>query len=217
MPDSAAAAAATRRREIRVDLQRIADMVPARCRLLDIGCGDGALLDYLIHEKGVDGRGIEISVAGVNTCITHGLSVIQGDADTDLDDYPDAAFDMVVLSQTLQAMRNPRKVLVNLMRIGKKAVVSFPNFGYWRVRVGLLFLGNMPITKALPYQWYDTPNIHQCTIKDFVRLADELGITIERSIALNRTEQVRRIGCSTFLANMMGEQALFLLSKPSND
>ena len=190
-------------------------MVPPRCRLLDIGCGDGALLDYLIHEQGVDGRGIEISVSGVNACITHGLSVIQGDADTDLDDYPDAAFDVVVLSQTLQAMRNPRKVLDNLLRIGTKAIVSFPNFGYWRVRLGLLFLGNMPITKALPYQWYDTPNIHHCTIKDFVRLCDELGITIERSIALNRQEHVRRIGSSPFLANLMGEQALFLLSKPS--
>jgi methionine biosynthesis protein MetW len=217
MPDATLqppnAGSGARRREIRVDLQRIADMVPAHCRLLDIGCGDGVLLDYLVHEKGVDGRGIEISVAGVNAAITHGLSVIQGDADTDLDDYPDNAFDVVVLSQTLQAMRNPRKVLENLMRIGTKAIVSFPNFGYWRVRLRLLVWGDMPKTKALPFEWYDTPNIHQCTIKDFVRLADELGITIERSIALKRNEQVRRIGSSPFLANLMGEQALFLLSK----
>jgi methionine biosynthesis protein MetW len=214
MPDTTLRPTIPRKRELRVDLQRIADMVPARCRLLDIGCGDGALLDYLVHDKGVDGRGIEISVSGVNAAITHGLSVIQGDADTDLDDYPDAAFDIVVLSQTLQAMRNPRKVLENLLRIGNKAIVSFPNFGYWRVRLRLLTWGDMPITKALPYQWYDTPNIHQCTIKDFVRLADDLGITIERSIALDRTNKVRRIGSTPFFANLMGEQALFLLSKP---
>jgi methionine biosynthesis protein MetW len=209
MPDSGLP-----RHILRADLQRIAEMVPPNCRLLDIGCGDGALLDYLIHEKGVDGRGIEISVAGVNAGITHGLSVIQGDADTDLDDYPDNAFDVVVLSQTLQAMRDPRKVLENLLRIGTKAIVSFPNFGYWRVRLRLLLWGDMPITKALPYQWYDTPNIHQCTIKDFVRLADELGITIERSIALKRNNEVRRIAASLFASNLMGEQALFLLSKP---
>jgi len=214
MLDSTPSPATTRRSTLRVDLRRIADMVPEGCRLLDIGCGDGELLDYLVHEKGVDGRGIEISVAGVNAAITHGLSVIQGDADTDLDDYPDNAFDFVVLSQTLQAMRNPRAVLENLLRIGNKAIVSFPNFGYWRVRIRLLLVGDMPITKALPYQWYDTPNIHQCTIKDFVRLCKELGITIERSIALNRREQVRRIGSTPFFANLMGEQALFLLSKP---
>lgn len=209
MPDSGLP-----RRTLRADLQRIAEMVPPDCRLLDIGCGDGALLDYLIHEKGVDGRGIEISVAGVNAGITHGLSVIQGDADTDLNDYPDSAFDVVVLSQTLQAMRDPRKVLENLLRIGTKAIVSFPNFGYWRVRLRLLLWGDMPITKALPYQWYDTPNIHQCTIKDFVGLCDELGITIERSIALKRNNEVRRIASSLFFSNLMGEQALFLLSKP---
>lgn len=206
-------AGAVRKRELRVDLQRIADMVDPNCRLLDIGCGDGALLDYLVHEKGVDGRGIEISTAGVNACVTHGLSVIQGDADTDLEHYPDGAFDFVVLSQTIQATRNPRQVLEDMLRIGRKAIVSFPNFGYWRVRLGLLFFGHMPITKALPYDWYDTPNIHQCTIKDFMRLCDRLGITIERSIALNHLGHVRRIQSSDFLANLVGEQGVFLLTK----
>lgn len=200
-------------RTLRVDLQHIADMVSPNSRLLDVGCGDGALLDYLVHERGVDGRGIEISTAGVNACVTQGLSVIQGDADTDLDHYPDSAFDFVVLSQTIQATRNPRHVLENMLRIGRKAVVSFPNFGYWRVRLGLLFFGHMPITKALPYDWYDTPNIHQCTIGDFVRLCDRLGITIERSLALNHQGRVRRIRSSEFLANLMGEQAVFLLTK----
>ena len=214
MPDSSAPLSnGTRTRGLRVDLQRIADMVPANTRLLDVGCGDGALLDYLVHEKGVDGRGIEISTDGVNACVTQGLSVIQGDADTDLHHYPDNAFDYVILSQTIQATRNPRDVLENMLRIGKKAIVSFPNFGYWRVRLGLLFFGHMPITKALPYDWYDTPNIHQCTIKDFVRLCDRLGITIERSIALNHLGHTRRIHSSVFLANLVGEQGVFLLTK----
>lgn len=213
MPDSTPLSTGTRPRQLRIDLQRIADMVSANTRLLDVGCGDGALLDYLVHEKGVDGRGIEISTAGVNACVTQGLSVIQGDADTDLHHYPDDAFDYVILSQTIQATRNPRDVLENMLRIGKKAIVSFPNFGYWRVRLGLLFFGHMPITKALPYDWYDTPNIHQCTIKDFVRLCDRLGITIERSIALNNQGDARRIHSSVFLANLVGEQGVFLLTK----
>jgi len=215
MPDSTITALSNgaRTRRLRVDLQRIADMVGPNTRLLDVGCGDGALLDYLVHEKGVDGRGIEISTAGVNACVTQGLSVIQGDADTDLNHYPDDAFDFVILSQTIQATRNPRDVLENMLRIGKKAIVSFPNFGYWRVRLGLLFFGHMPITKALPYDWYDTPNIHQCTIKDFVRLCDRLGITIERSIALNNLGHTRRIHSSVFLANLVGEQGVFLLTK----
>jgi len=215
MPDSTTTALSNgaRTRRLRVDLQRIADMVGPNTRLLDVGCGDGALLDYLVHEKGVDGRGIEISTAGVNACVTQGLSVIQGDADTDLNHYPDDAFDFVILSQTIQATRNPRDVLENMLRIGKKAIVSFPNFGYWRVRLGLLFFGHMPITKALPYDWYDTPNIHQCTIKDFVRLCDRLGITIERSIALNNLGHTRRIHSSVFLANLVGEQGVFLLTK----
>ena len=150
---------------------------------------------------------------GVNACVSQGLSVIQGDADTDLDDYPDGAFDYVVLSQTLQATRAPRDVLGNMLRIGRRAIVSFPNFGHWRVRVSLMFEGRMPVTNALPYHWFDSPNIHSCTIKDFIQLCAELDIEIERSIALNHRGARRRIRSNVALANLAGEQAVFLLTK----
>ncbi|NQV54409.1 MAG: methionine biosynthesis protein MetW [Rhodospirillales bacterium] len=198
---------------IRDDLRIIADMVAPGSRLLDVGCGDGALLDYLIHRKDVDGRGIELSMEGVNACVSHGLSVIQGDADTDLNDYPDGAFDYVVLSQTLQATRAPKEVVANLLRIGRRAIVSFPNFGHWRVRVSLMFGGRMPVTSSLPHEWFETPNIHYCTIKDFVRLCGEMEIGIEKSIALNNTGVPRPILSNWAIANLVGQQAVFLLSK----
>src|SRR5690606_36821433 len=150
---------ATRRGDIRVDLQLIAVMVAPASRVLDIGCGDGALLDYLVHFKQVDGRGMELSQAGVHTCRSHGLSGIQGDADIDLKDYPSHAFDDAVLSQTIQATRDPKGVVEQLARIGRRAIVSFPNFGYWGVRMHLLTQGRMPVTAALPLHWFDTPNI----------------------------------------------------------
>lgn len=202
-----------RRESIRVDLQLIADMVEPGSRVLDIGCGDGELLDHLVHFKDVDGRGIELSSSGVNACVSAGLPVIQGDADTDLNDYPDAAFDYVVLSQTLQATMAPRSVMENLLRIGNRAIVSFPNFGYWRIRLGLLLNGRMPHTKSLPHEWYDTPNIHFCTIKDFILLCDDMGITIERSISLDHIGRSRGIGSSMFFANLFGEQGVFLLHR----
>jgi methionine biosynthesis protein MetW len=205
--------AAHQRANLRGDLQIVANMVEPGSRLLDVGCGDGALLDYLIHEKGVDGRGVELSMQGVNACVSHGLSVIQGDADTDLDDYPDGAFDYVVLSQTLQATRAPRDVLGNMLRIGRRAIVSFPNFGHWRVRVSLMFGGRMPVTNALPHHWFDSPNIHSCTIKDFIQLCAEMGIGIERSVALNHRGARRRIRSNVALANLAGEQAVFLLAR----
>ena len=149
-----------KRSALRIDLKLIADMVEPSSRLLDVGCGDGSLLEYLSHEKGVDGRGIELSMDGVNACVSRGLSVIQGDADTDLFNYPDHAFDFVILAQTLQATRAPKEVLENLLRIGRRAIVSLPNFGYWRVRLSLALQGRMPHTKTLPHNWYDTPNIH---------------------------------------------------------
>lgn len=152
---------------IRIDLQIIADMIEPDTRLLDVGCGNGDLLDYLVHFKQVDGRGIEISTEGVRSCVNAGLSVIQGDADTDLETYPDQAFDYVVLSQTLQTVTAPRVVLENMLRIGRRAIVSFPNFAYWRLRLYLALTGRMPVSKSLPYQWHNTPNIHLCTIKDF--------------------------------------------------
>lgn len=200
-------------RTIRVDLKLIADMIEPRSRVLDVGCGDGALLEYLTAFKQVDGRGIELSTAGVNVCISRGLSVIQGNADADLKDYPDAAFDYVILGNTLQAMTEPREVLRHMLRIGRHAIVSFPNFAYWRVRFDFLVRGRMPVSDLMPYQWYDTPNIHLCSIKDFVALCDELGLKIERSISLNAAGGVRRIGSAFFSANLSGEQAVFLLTK----
>src|SRR6266700_1472659 len=151
----------------RVDLLFVAEMVGRGAKVLDVGCGDGELLRILGETRGVDGRGIELSREGVNECVAKGLAVIQGDADTDLVDYPDDAFDYVILSQTLQATRHPRIVLEHMLRIGRRAVVSFPNFGHWQVRLQLLFAGHMPRTDILPHSWYDTPNIHHCTIKDF--------------------------------------------------
>ena len=199
---------------LRVDLQLIADMIEPGTRLLDIGCGEGELLDHLWREKQVDGRGIEISQAGVNACVTRGLSVIQGDADTDLGDYPAGIFDYAILSQTLQATSSPRHVLGELVRIGKRAIVSFPNFGHWRVRRHLLLRGRMPVTRALDYSWHDTPNIHLCTIDDFVDLCRDLDIVIERAIMLDSNGRpLSGIRGSGALANLFGEQGLFLLQR----
>jgi len=201
-----------RAQPLRRDLALIAEMIPPGIRVLDIGCGDGALLEHLVHELGVDGRGIELSQAGVNACVGHGLSVIQGDADTDLKDYPSGAFDVAVLSQTLQATRAPRAVLEQLVRIGRRAIVSFPNFGHWRVRWRLLFDGRMPTTQVLPAHWYDTPNIHLCTILDFEDMAAELGITIERALVLDSSGRAKALN-SMRLANWFGEQCIVLLRR----
>ena len=198
---------------LRTDLALIAEMVTKDARVLDVGCGDGALLRHLIVSKNVDGRGVDLSQAGVNACVARGLSVIQGDADTDLRDYPAAAFDFVILSQTLQATRQPRLVIEDLLRIGRRAIVSFPNFGHWRVRWHLLTEGTMPMTGTLNQPWHSTPNIHLCTVTDFVNLCDELGITIERMLSVDGRGR-GRVGASTRFANFFGEQAVFLLSKP---
>ena len=197
----------------RPDHLLVLEMVEAGSRVLDVGCGDGALLRLLQARKGVDGRGIEISQAGVNASVAHGLSVIQGDADTDLDNYPDDAFDQVILSQTLQATRNPRKVLENMLRIGRRAVISFPNFGHWRMRAQVVFRGRMPVTQHLPDTWYDTPNIHLCTIRDFVDLCDEIGCRIERGAALDGSGQKIAFNAPWWFWNVFGQQAVFLLSR----
>ncbi len=198
--------------KLRPDLQRVAEMVAPGSRVLDIGSGDGSLLDHLHRDKQVDGRGIELSMEGVRETVAQGLSVIQGDADTDLDDYPAGAFDYVILSQTLQATRAPKAVLENMLRIGRHAIVSFPNFGHWRVRLSLAIRGRMPETKTLTYRWYDTPNIHLCTIRDFTDLCADLGIEVERVLSLGRDGAIRFEGAGG-LANLLADQAVFLLRK----
>jgi methionine biosynthesis protein MetW len=200
-------------KHLRGDLRLVASMVEAGSRVLDIGCGEGELLAYLAQWKGADGRGMELSQSGVNACVRHGLSVIQGDADHDLKDYPSDSFDYVVLSQTLQATYRPRVVLENMTRIGRRAIVSFPNFAHWRMRLGLLTGGRMPITPFLGASWYDTPNIHFCTVLDFVGLCDEMGVTIERSLTLDRYGRPFRLNPRAGLANFLAEQALFLLRR----
>lgn len=197
----------------RIDLLRIADMVETGARVLDVGCGDGALLRLLAERRDVDGRGIEISQRGVNDCVALGLSVIQGDADTDLGAYPTAAFDFVILSQTLQATRQPRLVLENLLRIGKRAIVSVPNFGHWKIRAQIALRGRMPVTESLQSTWYDTANIHFCTIRDFIELTIEVGATIEHSVALDAAGRPLHADTPLWLQNLLGEQAVFLLSR----
>ncbi len=197
--------------ELRQDLRLIADMIEPGSRVLDIGCGDGSLLAYLARCKKVDGRGIELSQSGVNVCVGHGLSVIQGDADRDLEAYPAGAFDVVVLSQTLQATQRPRKVIEALVRIGRRAIVSFPNFGFWRIRLRLLINGRMPVSHCLSYPWYETPNIHLCTISDFVALCDEIGVWVERSVTLDRHGRPYSLDPRGSLANLLAEQGIFVL------
>ncbi|WP_296525728.1 methionine biosynthesis protein MetW [Rhodoplanes sp.] len=196
----------------RVDLLLVSEMVEPGSRVLDVGCGDGELL-RLLEARGVDGRGIELSREGVNECVAKGLAVVQGDADTDLASYPDDAFDYVILSQTLQATRRPRDVIEHMLRIGRHAIVSFPNFGHWRIRLQLLFYGRMPRTANLPETWYDTPNIHFCTIKDFNEMCALTGARMEKAVALDPWGTALKIDAPWWFWNLFGEQAVFVLSR----
>ena len=197
----------------RIDLKLVAEMVTPGSRVLDVGCGDGQLLSLLAETRNVDARGIELSREGVAGCVARGLSVIQGDADTDLVEYPDDSFDYVILSQTIQATRNPRLVLEHMLRIGRRAIVSFPNFGHWRMRSQVFFKGRMPVTDSLPYAWWDTPNIHFCTIRDFVSLCDELGAKVEKATALDINGQRIGFALPWWFWNFFGQQAVFLLKR----
>jgi len=198
--------------QFRADHLLVAEMVKPGSKVLDVGCGEGDLLQ-LLETRGIDGRGIELSREGVNRCVAKGLAVVQGDADTDLVNYPDDAFDYVILSQTLQATRNPRIVLEHMLRIGRHAIVSFPNFGHWSVRMQLMFFGHMPRTDMLPYHWYDTPNIHHCTIKDFRFLCKSTHAKMEKAVALNAWGTPLRLNAPWWFWNLFGEQAVFLLSR----
>jgi methionine biosynthesis protein MetW len=195
----------------RADHLLIADLVAPGSRVLDVGCGDGALLQLLADRRNVDARGIELSRERVNACVARGLSVIQGDADRDLLNYPDQAFDYAVLSLTIQATRQPLTVLKHLLRIGRKAIVSFPNFGHWRIRSQLLLTGRMPMTENLPETWYASPNAHLCTIKDFADLAELVNAEVETAVAFNSYGQQLPIKRSLSLQNLFGEKAVFLL------
>lgn len=188
-------------------------MVAPGATLLDVGCGEGTLLHWLKENKQVKGRGIELSQQGVHRAIAKGLSVIQGNADTDLEHYPNDAYDYVVLSQTLQTLKEPKEVLSQLVRLAKHTIVSVPNFGYWKNRLYLMLNGRMPVTKTLSYQWYDTPNIHFCTINDFVVLCGELGLTIERRLYVNQFGQPSVFNNSSHFANLFGEQGIFMIRK----
>src|ERR1700712_4248682 len=196
---------------MRVDLKLIASLIEPGSRVLDIGSGDGTLIEHLYHHRKCDARGIEIDMAEVTRSVSHGLPVMHGDADADLAQYPDGAFDYVVLSRTLQAVGRPREVLRQMLRIGTRAIVSFPNFGHWQLRWELLPRGRTPRTDAGATDWYETPNIHPCTIRDFFALCEQEGYTIQRWYALDDKGDRAPWQRAVQLANLFGEQALFLL------
>lgn len=198
---------------IRYDLSIIESWIEPGSRVLGLGCGNGELLYALKTEKNVEERGIELSEEGVSACIGKGLSVIQGDFNTELSDYPDQCFDYVILSQTLQQVYEPAGLIRAMLRIGKKAVVSFPNFGHYRIRLQLLMSGYVPVTEQLPYQWYDTPNIRVLTIRDFERFSKDLGFRIHKEVAINTTDRDMHGSIVRFFPNVRATYGLFLIGK----
>jgi len=195
----------------RIDLNLIVNLVDDDSKVLDIGCGNGDLLNLLLSNKNIKGQGLEINQKKVNECVAKGLSVIQGDADKDLSLYPNNSFDCVVLSQTIQATQEPKRILSELTRIGRKVIVSIPNFGFWKVRLDLLLKGKMPITMKLDSSWYKTQNIHLCTITDFISLCNELHINIEQTVTLHSNKHKSFSGKPSSIENLLSEEAIFLL------
>ena len=191
----------------------ISDLVEKNSRVLDVGCGDGELTSYIFKYITQDVRGIEISKSNVQKCISKGLTVIEGDAENDLYQFPDASFDFVILSQTLQAFLNPEKVLDELLRVGKKGIVTIPNFGHWKVRLNLLFKGTMPVTKSLPHKWHNTPNLHMCTIKDFFNFCDHKKIKFIKSLALSQEKLLSISKTNLNARNFFSEIGIFLIQK----
>ena len=191
----------------------ISELIENKSKALDVGCGDGELIKYLIDNKTKDIRGLEISKESVQNCLSKGLSVIEGNAENDLMQFPNHSFDYVILSQTLQAFLNPDKVIKELLRVGKKAIVTIPNFGHWKVRIKLLINGTMPLTKNLPYEWHNTPNLHMCTIKDFFVFCEKRNIKIFRSLALNQ-DKISEIDIKNLnYKNLMSDLGIFLIEK----
>ena len=191
----------------------ISDLIETNMRVLDVGCGDGTLIEFLRKNKKIDIRGIEILKNNVQQCIGKGLTVIEGDAEKDLSQFPDGSFDFVILSQTLQAFLNPEKVISELLRVGKKAIVTIPNFGYWKVRLHLLVKGTMPVTRTLPDEWYNTPNLHMCTIKDFFNFCENRKINLYKSIALQNLKSSRITNTNLTLKNLTSVLGIFLIEK----
>ena len=191
----------------------ISELIVEKSRVLDVGCGDGNLMGYLSKNKVVDVRGLEISKEKVKKCLSNGLAVVEGDAEYDLKQFPDLSFDYVILSQTLQAFMSPENVIKDLLRVGKKVIVTIPNFGHWKVRVDLLFKGEMPITKNLPYEWYNTPNLHMCTIQDFYNFCNNKGINIFKTISLNGQKTSKITSSNLKFKNLISELGIFLLEK----
>ena len=191
----------------------IADLIETNTRVLDVGCGDGTLMEFLKANKKIDIRGIEILKNNVQQCIGKGLTVIEGDAEKDLSQFPDGSFDFVILSQTLQAFLNPEKVISELLRVGKKAIVTIPNFGYWKVRLHLLIKGTMPVTRTLPDEWYNTPNLHMCTIKDFFNFCENRKINLYKSIAFQNFKSSKITDKNLTLKNLTAVLGIFLIEK----
>ena len=191
----------------------IADLIEKKTRVLDVGCGDGTLMEFLKNNKEIDIRGIEISKSKIQRCVSKGLTVIEGDAEKDLAQFPDLSFDYVILSQTLQAFLNPEKVIAELLRVGKKAIVTIPNFGYWKVRLHLLIKGTMPITRTLPDEWYNTPNLHMCTIKDFFNFCNNREINLYKSIALQNLKSSNINKSNIAFKNLSAVLGIFLIEK----